>query len=101
MSRAHALQGCSMHASFWTHLDALIRSSELVIDRPKGFSRPPAPALVYPLDYGYLQGTASSDGEGIDVWGSLPEGRLDAVVCTVDIQKRDAEMKLVLGCTAA
>ena len=33
--------------------------------------------------------------------GSLPEGRLDAVVCTVDVQKRDAEIKLLLGCTAA
>jgi inorganic pyrophosphatase len=54
-----------MHASFWTHLDALIRLSELVIDRPKGFSRPHAPALVYPLDYGYLQGTSSSDGEAL------------------------------------
>ena len=61
-----------MEASFWTQLDTLIRSSALVIDRPKGFSRPHAPSVVYPLDYGYLQGTASSDGEGIDVWrGSL------------------------------
>ena len=91
-----------MHASFWTHLDTLIRSSALVIDRPKGCSRPHAPSVVYPLDYGYLQGTSSGDGEGIDVWrGSLPEGRLDAVVCTVDVRKRDAEMKLLLGCITA
>ena len=91
-----------MHESFWTHLDTLIRSSELVIDRPKGFSRPHAHSVAYPLDYGYLQGTSSSDGEGIDVWrGSLPEGRLDAVVCTVDVRKRDAEIKLLLGCTIA
>ena len=91
-----------MQESFWTHMDTLIRSSALVIDRPKGFFRPHAPSVVYPLDYGYLQGTSSSDREGIDVWrGSLPEGRLDAVVCTVDIQKRDAEIKLLLGCTTA
>jgi inorganic pyrophosphatase len=91
-----------MEESFWTHLDTLISASELVIDRPRGSSRPHAPAIVYPLDYGYLQGTSSSDGEGIDVWrGSLPEGHLDAVVCTVDVQKRDAEMKLLLGCTTA
>jgi inorganic pyrophosphatase len=91
-----------MHTSFWTHLDTLMRSSELVIDRPKGFSHPRISSVVYPLDYGYLQGTSSSDGEGIDVWrGSLPDGRLDAVVCTVDVRKRDAEIKLLLGCTAA
>ena len=91
-----------MYASFWTHLDTLIRSSALVIDRPKGFSRPHAPSVVYPLDYGYLRGTSSSDGEGIDVWrGSLPEGHLDAVVCTVDVRKREIEIKLLLGCTTA
>ena len=91
-----------MYESFWTHLDTLISSSTLVIDRPKGFPRPHAPSVVYPLDYGYLQDTSSSDGEGIDVWrGSLSEGRLDAVVCTVDVQKRDAEIKLLLGCTTA
>ena len=91
-----------MQESFWTHMDTLIRSSALVIDRPKGFSRPHAPSIVYPLDYGYLQGTSSSDGEGIDVWrGSLPEAHLDGVVCTVDVRKRDAEIKLLLGCTAA
>ncbi len=85
-----------MEASFRTHLNTLIRSSALVIDRPKGVSRPHAPSVVYPLDYGYLQGTSSSDGESIDVWrGSLPEGHLDAVVCTVDVQKRDAEIKLL------
>ena len=91
-----------MEESFWTHLDTFISASELVIDRPKGFSCPHAPSVVYPLDYDYLQGTSSSDGEGIDVWrGSLPEGHLDAVVCTVDVRKRDAEIKLLLGCTAA
>jgi inorganic pyrophosphatase len=61
-----------MYESFWTYLDTLIRSSELVIDRPKGFSRPHTPSVVYPLDYGYLQGTSSSDGEGIDVWRGSP-----------------------------
>ena len=91
-----------MEESFWTHLHALISSSELVIDRPKGFPRPHAPSVVYPLDYGYLQDTSSSDGERIDVWrGSLPEGHLDAVVCTADVRKRDAEIKLLLGCTTA
>ena len=90
-----------MQESFWTHLDALLRSSELVIDRPRGSAHPRSPAVLYPLDYGYLKGTAGGDGEGIDVWrGSLPSAHLDAVVCTVDLDKRDAEIKLLLGCTA-
>jgi inorganic pyrophosphatase len=40
---------------------------------------------------------SGSDGTAIDAWrGSLPAGHLDAVVCTVDLEKRDAEIKLLL-----
>jgi inorganic pyrophosphatase len=89
-----------MHTSFWTHLDTLVRSAELVIDRPRGSGHPRNPAVIYPLDYGYLQGTSGGDGAAVDVWrGSLAAGQLDAVVCTVDLEKRDVELKLLLGCT--
>jgi inorganic pyrophosphatase len=85
---------------FWERLETLIASSEIVIDRPRGSSHPRYPAIVYPLDYGYLRGTSSGDGDGIDVWrGSLPNAELDAAVCTVDVMKRDAEIKLLIGCT--
>jgi inorganic pyrophosphatase len=90
-----------MQSAFWTHLETLMQSSELVIDRPKGSAHPRAASVIYPLDYGYLKGTSGGDGDGIDVWrGSLSDGRLDAVVCTIDLDKRDAEIKLLLGCTA-
>ncbi len=50
----------------------LIVTNSLVIDRPKGSSHPRYPHVIYPLDYGYLENTTSSDGDGIDVWlGSL------------------------------
>jgi inorganic pyrophosphatase len=89
-----------MQESFWTHLEALVNSAELVIERPRGSRHPRLLSIVYPLDYGYLKGTSSSDGTAIDVWrGSLLVGHLDAVVCTVDLGKRDAEVKLLLGCT--
>jgi inorganic pyrophosphatase len=87
--------------SFWTLLDSIIQTAELVIDRPQGSSHPRYPSVVYPMDYGYLAGTSGGDGHGVDVWrGSLAEGQLDAVVCTVDVLKRDVEVKLLLGCTA-
>ena len=89
-----------MQESFWTRIEALVELSEVVIDRPKGSSHPRYPSIVYPLDYGYLEGTSGGDGNEIDVWrGSLPEGHLDAVVCTVDLLKRDAEVKLLIGCS--
>lgn len=88
-------------ASFWAYLDSIVQSAELVIDRPEGASHPRFPSIVYPLDYGYLAGTTGGDGHGVDVWrGTLPEGQLDGVVCTVDVLKRDVEVKLLIGCTA-
>ena len=85
---------------FWTTLDRLVASSTLKVDRPRGTTHPRYPDLIYPLDYGYLEGTLSADGGGIDIWvGSLPDKRVTAIICTVDTVKRDSEMKILIGCT--
>lgn len=91
-----------MNPAFWTLLDELVASSEVVIDRPKGGAHPRRPELIYPLDYGYLSGTTSGDGQGIDVWlGSSDRTQITSIVCTADLFKRDAELKLLLGCDQA
>ena len=85
---------------FWQAIDKLVSSGKVVIDRPKGSSHPRYPEIIYDLDYGYIENTASMDGGGIDVWlGSLPVGACDAIICTVDLLKRDSEIKLLIGCT--
>ncbi|MDR0293209.1 MAG: inorganic pyrophosphatase [Oscillospiraceae bacterium] len=85
---------------FWQALDTLAAESEIIIDRPKGSAHPRYPKFIYPLDYGYLKGTAAMDGGGIDVWrGSGPAGQIDAVMCIVDLVKRDSEIKVLIGCT--
>lgn len=87
-------------SDFWCKLDRLVAANKLIVDRPKGSPHPHYPTFVYPLDYGYLGGTGSTDGEGIDVWiGSLPSRKVTGVVCTVDLHSHDAELKLLLGCT--
>ena len=91
-----------MNEAFWLAMEQLIGSSRVVIDRPKGSAHPRFPQVVYPVDYGYLQDTASMDGDGIDLWrGSDPAAQLEAVICTVDLMKRDSEIKLLIGCTEA
>lgn len=86
--------------AFWVALQELVQSARLVLDRPKGTAHPRYPDFVYPLDYGYLEGTSSIDGGGIDVWaGSLNRSTITGVVATVDLTKRDAELKILLGCT--
>lgn len=87
-------------AGFWEALDELVLRHQLVVDRPAGSAHAGYPDLIYPFDYGYLEGTASSDGDGIDVWiGSQASRNVDAVILTVDMAKHDAEIKLLLGCT--
>ena len=85
---------------FWQALDQLLARSALVIDRPKGSSHPRFPEMVYPLDYGYLENTASMDGEGVDVWvGTAQPPVLDGLLWVVDLPKGDVEVKLLYGCT--
>jgi len=87
-------------SGFWQALDKLVAESDIIIDRPKGSAHPRFPSFIYPLDYGYLKGTSAMDGGGIDVWrGSDLAGELDAVMCIVDLIKRDSEIKLLIGCT--
>ena len=87
---------------FWEKMEALVATSPVVIDRPKGTRHPRYPKMVYPLDYGYLEGTSSMDGGGIDVWvGSESARTFTALGLIVDLVKRDSEVKVLLGCTAA
>ena len=84
---------------FWDALDELVSNSEIVIDRPRGSAHPRFPNFIYKVDYGYLKDTASMDGAGIDVWVGSGEKKIDAIMCIVDLMKRDSEIKILVGCT--
>ena len=85
---------------FWQAIVTLVSSGNIVIDRPKGSNHPKFPNIKYEVDYGYIENTASMDGDGIDVWrGSLDSNEVVGIICTVDLMKRDSEIKLLLGCT--
>ena len=87
---------------FWQNLEKLIVNHPVMIDRPKGGAHPRFSEMIYPLDYGYLEGTQTVDGDGIDVWlGSGNRQCLNGVLLTVDLSKQDAEIKLLLGCDPA
>ena len=92
----------SANPEFWREMEALIASSEIVIDRPRGSRHPRHPDIVYPLDYGYRANTTSPDGDGLDVWlGSGADRALRAILLCVDLEKRDSEIKLLLGLNEA
>jgi inorganic pyrophosphatase len=86
--------------TFWGHLDRLVAESRVIIDVPKGAKNPRFQEEPQFVDYGYLEGTSSMDEDGIDVFvGSDPSRRVDAILCTVDLFKRDSEIKILIGCT--
>ena len=85
---------------FWNMIDNLVKDSEIIIDRPKNSRHPRFPEFIYELDYGYLKDTTSCDGGGIDIWlGSDERKSVDAIMCIVDIFKKDSEIKILIGCT--
>ena len=85
---------------FWGILDELIEKNGIQIDRPKGSKHPKYTNIIYPLDYGYIKNTVSSDGSGIDVWvGSLSTNKAWAIISSVDLWKRDSEIKVLVSCT--
>lgn len=86
-------------SNFWSSLEEILKNSQIKIDRPKGTAHPRFPDFIYPVDYGYLEGTASMDGGGIDIWRGSGNNGLDAIVCIVDMNKKDSEIKILLNCT--
>ncbi len=89
-----------MESEFWEYLERLIENSTIKIDRPKGSAHPRFPDLIYPLDYGYLKDTTSTDGGGLDVWvGAQTSAQIEGIICTIDLNKKDIEIKVLIGCS--
>jgi inorganic pyrophosphatase len=85
---------------FWYSFDTLVTTTAIVIDRPKGTRHPRFTDFIYPFDYGYLKDTHAMDHGGIDIWiGTSGSHRIEAIICSIDMGKRDAEIKLLYACT--
>lgn len=87
-------------SDFFSTVNQLVASHAMVVDRPKGTRHPRFTDAEYPIDYGYLDGTTGGDGSGIDVFrGSASLRGVAAVAATVNLHKRDGELKILLDCT--
>ncbi|MFC1856668.1 inorganic pyrophosphatase [Thermodesulfobacteriota bacterium] len=85
---------------FWNHLDQLVSESEIVIDRPKSSRHTKYPDYIYPVNYGFLKNTTSTDGAEIDIWvGEKGSNHVEGIMCIVDMDKRDSEIKILYSCT--
>ena len=85
---------------FWEYLEKLVQENETIIDRPKGTKHPKYENMVYVVDYGYIKNTKSMDNGCIDIFvGSEPNKKIDGILCTIDMVKKDSEIKILIGCT--
>jgi inorganic pyrophosphatase len=85
---------------FWKYLNKLVKEHEIIIDRPKGTRHPKYDDIIYECDYGYINHTKTMDGGGIDIFkGSLNSKNINTIICTIDLLKKDIEIKVLIGCT--
>jgi len=87
--------------NYWQIIEELISLNGITIDRKKGTGHPRFTSVIYPIDYGFINGTKAMDGGGIDIFiGEEKEKIIKGVICTVDKLKNDAEIKVAYGCSA-
>jgi inorganic pyrophosphatase len=54
--------------AFWQEMAHQAANNAIIIDSPKASPHPRYPEVIYPLDYGYPEGTMSALGNGKDEW---------------------------------
>ena len=76
------------------------KTVRVIVDRPKGSRHPEYPEMIYPINYGYIEGIMAADGEeqdayilGVDEPISEFVGRVIAVIHRAD----DVEDKWVVA----
>lgn len=76
------------------------RAVTVEVDRPFGSTHPDHPDIIYPVNYGYIDGLPASDGEWQDAYVlgmTKPVKRFFGVVIAVIVRENDTEDKLVVA----
>ena len=83
----------------WAGWEALILKNGITLDRPYRSPHPKHPEIIYPINYGYVNGTTSSDGDEVDVFVGHASNGLVGLLMTTDYRRGDREIKLLYHCT--
>ena len=78
------------------------RTVKGIIDRPAGSRHPRYPEMVYPVNYGYVEGTIAGDGEEQDAYvlgTDEPLRTFEGIVIAVYHRFDDVEDKLIVSIT--
>ena len=74
------------------------KTVEIEMDRPIGTPHPKHPEIIYPINYGYIPGVLSGDGEELDVYllgVDEPVEAFTAKIIAIIHRRDDVEDKLV------
>ncbi len=82
----------------WDRWERLILAEGVELDRPRSTPHPLYPEIIYPMNYGFICNTISSDGEGVDVFVGSGLDRLVGLIVTDDFRQGDREIKLLWRC---
>ncbi|NDJ53414.1 MAG: inorganic pyrophosphatase [Chloroflexi bacterium] len=90
-----------MDTQFWNALEDLAARHQIKIDKPRGSKHAQIANLTYPVDYGYLDGTRSKRGGGVELYmGTLGNLNVTGVISMLDLSDYGSTMKLLIGCSA-
>lgn len=81
------------------NLTYLGKTVTVTVDRPIGSAHPDCPEMIYPVNYGYIEGITAPDGEEQDAYIlgiDTPEKQYTGVVIGVIIREDDIEDKWVV-----
>jgi inorganic pyrophosphatase len=85
----------------WKAWALCIEQNGITIERPRTTAHPDYPSVIYPLDYGSVNDTLSTDGEPLDVFVGRGTTGLVGAILTTDHRQHDREIKLLYDCTPA
>lgn len=83
----------------WAGWETLILQNGITLDRPYRSPHPNYPEIIYPINYGYVNGTTSADGDEMDVFVGSAANGLIGLLMTTDYGRGDREIKLLYHCT--
>jgi inorganic pyrophosphatase len=85
----------------WEAHEALIAKNGITLDRPRYSHHPDHPEIIYPIDYGYINGVMGLDGHELDIFVGTSLTGLVGYLFTTDHRKGDQEYKLIYNCSPA
>lgn len=82
----------------WPRWERVIDQRGVTIERPRGARHPDHASIIYPIDYGYVNGTLATDERELDVFVGTASTGLVGAIGAIDYRKGDTELKLIYNC---